>query len=251
MIGDPGKDRVQVVMRFGFRRGWPAHDDDLDLKRAGRLDLGVGRAPAAVLCHKHLDTLVFHERELVSERERPSRKDQLVIRQGVDFRRPVYGSHDVAMLRRLRECGELQPALSEKNSPALSPKSRDGIVHRRDLDPAVIGFARPRGAGEHDKGRAGCATGSDRVGRHARRERMGRVDNGIDVLARQEGRQTLNAAEDANALGNWRLSRVSRRPRQRQNRRNLGLTGDLPRKRARLRRAAENEQVKALQGLAP
>jgi hypothetical protein len=80
---------------------------------------------------------------------------------------------------------------------------------------------------------------------------MGRVDNGIDVLARQEGRQTLNAAEAANALGNWRLSRVSRRPRQRQNRRNLGLTGDLARKRARLRRAAENEQAKALQWAAP
>lgn len=251
MIGDPGKDRVQVVMRFGFRRGWPAHDDDLDLKRAGRLDLGVGRAPAAVLCHQHLDTLVFHERELVSERERTSRKDQLVIRQGVDFRRPVYRSHDVAMLRRLRECGELQPALSEKNSPALSPKSRDGIVHRRDLDPAVIGFARPRGAGEHDKRRAGRAAGGDRVGRDARSERMGRVDNGVDVLAGDKRRQAFGAAKAADASRDWRRSRFGRRPRKREDCRNIGLIRDPPRKRAGLRRPAENEQTKRLQWAAP
>ena len=251
MIGDPGKDRVQVVMRFGFRRGWPAHDDDLDLKRAGRLDLGVGRAPAAVLCHQHLDTLVFHERELVSEREWPSRKDQLVIRQGVDIRGPVYRSHDVAMLRRSREGGELQATLSEENRLPLSPKSRDGVVHGCDLDPAVARLARPRRPAEDDERGTGRAAGGDRVGRDARSERMGRVDYGVDVLAGEKRRQAFGAAKAADALGNWRRSRFGRRPRQRQDRRNIRLIGDLSRKRARLRRAAENEQTKRLQWSAP
>ena len=58
MSGDPGHDSVEIVQRFGFRRGRPAHDDDFDSERARRLDLGVGRAPAAVLGHQRLDPLV-------------------------------------------------------------------------------------------------------------------------------------------------------------------------------------------------
>ena len=251
MSGDPGQDSVEIAERFGFGRGWPAHDDDRDFKHARRLDLGVGRAPAAVLCHKHLDTLAFHEGEFVRDRERTAGKDQLMIRQGVDFGWPVYRSHDVAMLRRSRERGELQPALGKKNRPPLSPKSRDGVVHRCDLGPAIIGFARPRGTGEHHKRRAGRPTSSNRVGRHARSERMGGVDNGVDVLTGEKCRQAFGAAKAADAARDWRWSGVIRRPRQRQDRRNLALIGDVPRKRARLRRAAENEQAKALQWLAP
>ncbi len=59
MSGDPGQDRVEVVKRFGFRRGRPAHDDDFDFKRARRLDLRIGRAPAAVLGHQRLDALAL------------------------------------------------------------------------------------------------------------------------------------------------------------------------------------------------
>ncbi len=171
--------------------------------------------------------------------------------QGVDLRWPVDRPHDVAMLRRSREGGELQPALSEENRPPLSPKSVDGVVHRRDLDPAVAGLARPGRAGEDDERRAGRAASRNRVRGHARSERMGRVDDGADALAREKRRQALGAAEAADALGNWRLRRIGRRPRKRQDWRNIGLIGNPPRKRARLRRAAENEQAKALQWAAP
>ena len=171
--------------------------------------------------------------------------------QGVDLRRPVDRPHDVAMLRRSREGGELQPALGEENCPRLSPESADGVVHGRDLDPAVVGFARPRGAGEDDERRAGRVAGSDRVGRHARSERMGRVDNSVDALAGEKRRQAFGAAKAADALRDWRWSGIGRRPRQRQDCRNIGLIGDPPRERARLRRAAENEQTKALQWAAP
>ncbi len=80
---------------------------------------------------------------------------------------------------------------------------------------------------------------------------MGRVDNCVDALAGEKGRQALGAAEAADALGNWRLSGIGRRPRQRQDRRNIRPVGKPSRERARLRRAAENEQAKALQWAAP
>ena len=251
MSGNPGHDRVEIMQRLGFGRGWPADNDDFDFKRARRLDLGVSRVTAAVLGHQRLNTLAFHESKFISERERTARKDKLAAGQGVDIRGPVYRSHDVAMLRRSREGGELQATLSEENRLPLSPKSRDGVVHGCDLDPAVARLARPRRPAEDDERGTGRAAGGDRVGRDARSERMGRVDYGVDVLAGEKRRQAFGAAKAADALGNWRRSRFGRRPRQRQDRRNIRLIGDLSRKRARLRRAAENEQTKRLQWAAP
>ena len=80
---------------------------------------------------------------------------------------------------------------------------------------------------------------------------MGCVDNGVDALAGEKRRQAFGAAEAADALGNWRLSGIGRRARERQDRRNIGLVSKPPRERAGFRRAAENEQAKALQWAAP
>jgi hypothetical protein len=80
---------------------------------------------------------------------------------------------------------------------------------------------------------------------------MGRVDNGVDVLSGEKRREALGAAKAADAARDWRWSGIGRRSRQRQECRNIGLIGDPPRKRARLRRSAENEQTNALQWAAP
>jgi hypothetical protein len=80
---------------------------------------------------------------------------------------------------------------------------------------------------------------------------MGRVDDGADPLAKEKCAQALDAAEAADALRNGRSRRVGRRPRERQDRRDIGRAGEAPREGARLRRAAENEQAKARQGAAP
>ena len=251
MSGDPGQDRVKIMQRFGFRRGRPAQHDDFDSERARRLDLGVGRAPAAVLGHQRLDPLVAHERRFVSEREGPPLKDQLAVGQGVDLRRPIDRPHDVAMLRGSRESGELQPALGEKHCSWGFPESVDGLFNRRDLDPAIAGVACPGRTGEDDERRIIRPAGCKGVGGHAPSEWMGRVDDGVDALTHKKRGQALSAAEPADTLGNWRLRRMGRRPCQRQDRRDIGFVSKLPRKRARLRCAAEDEQAKAIQWAAP
>jgi hypothetical protein len=251
MSGDPGQNCVEIVERFGFGRWRPAHDDDFDLERTRRFDLGVGRAPAAVLGHQSVDPLALHQREFVGEGERAAAKDQLAVGEGVDLRRTVDRSYDVVMLLSSRESGELQPTLGEENSSRFTSEGNDGVVHGRDLDPAVARLARPGRAGEYDEGRVGRATCGDRVGRHARSEGVSRVHHRIDVFARQECGQTLGAAEAADALGYGRWRRIRGRSRKRQEGRDIGLIGDPPRERARFRRAAENEQTKALQWAAP
>jgi hypothetical protein len=80
---------------------------------------------------------------------------------------------------------------------------------------------------------------------------VSRVHHRIDVFARQEYGQTLGAAEAADALRYGRWRRIRGRSRKRQEGRDIGLIGDPPRERARFRRAAENEQTKALQWAAP
>lgn len=251
MIGDPDQHRAEVVKHFGFRRGWPAHDDDLNLKRAGCLDLGVSRVTAAVLGDQRVHPLVAHKRKFISERERAARENQLVFREGVYRCGAVDGPRDVAMLRRLREDGELQTALSQKYRLRPNPKSGDGVLHGRDLDPAVARLARPRRPAEDDERGTGRAAGRDRVGRDARSERMGRVDNGVDVLTGEKCRQVFGAAKAADAPRDWRRSRFGRRSCERQDCGNIGLIRDPPRERAGLRRSAENEQTKRLQWAAP
>jgi hypothetical protein len=65
------------------------------------------------------------------------------------------------------------------------------------------------------------------------------------------GGQTFDAAEAAGALRDRRARRIGRRARKRQCRSDIGLFGDPARERARFRRAAENEQTKAVQKAAP
>ena len=80
---------------------------------------------------------------------------------------------------------------------------------------------------------------------------MGRVDEGADLLGREIGGQALGAAEAANALRDRRSGRIGGRARKRENARNVALTSDAARERACFRRAAENEQTKAVQRAAP
>jgi hypothetical protein len=155
------------------------------------------------------------------------------------------------MLRRSREGGELQPALSQENRPWPLPESVDGLIHCRDLDPAIAERACPGWPGEDDQRRIGRSAGRDRVRGYARSEGMRRVNDGADALARKKCGQAVDATEATDALGNWRVSRIGRRPRERQDWCNVGLVSKLSRERAGLRRAAENKQTKALQWAAP
>jgi hypothetical protein len=80
---------------------------------------------------------------------------------------------------------------------------------------------------------------------------MGRVDHRLDALTGKISGEAVWAAKAADAQRDRRRGGVRGRAGQRQDRRNVRLAGDPPRERARLRRAAENEQAKWLQAAAP
>jgi len=80
---------------------------------------------------------------------------------------------------------------------------------------------------------------------------MGRVDDSVDSLGPEKCRKALGAAEAANPLRDRRRRRVGGRACERQQGLDAGLAGEAARERARFRRSAENEETKALQGMAP
>jgi hypothetical protein len=80
---------------------------------------------------------------------------------------------------------------------------------------------------------------------------MGCIDDGVDALARDIGSQTRRVAEAADPLRDRRRGGVGGCARERQNGGDIRVTGDPPRQRVRFRRAAKNEQTKAVQRAAP
>jgi hypothetical protein len=77
------------------------------------------------------------------------------------------------------------------------------------------------------------------------------VDYRVDTLAGEIGGEALSATITSDTQRDRRRRGIRRRARQRQDWLQVGLVGDALRQRARLRRAAENEQAKALQATAP
>ena len=242
---------IEIVERFGFRRFGAPHHDDRYSERPSRLDLRVGRAAATVFGDERLDPLASHEIEFARKREGTTRQDQLVFGQSVDLRRGIDRPNDIAVLWGVGENRELKPPLGQQYDFAVCAERLDPRRYRRNLDPAIAGLPPPRRASENNERDAGRAAGGGGVGRNARGERMGRVNDNCDLLPGEIGGQTLGAAEAADALWDRRRGRIGGCARKRQDGHDIGLIGDPPGERARFRRAAENEQAKARQWAAP
>ena len=256
--GDERRSRPAPASRscsvLGFRRGRPAHHDDLDAKRARRLDLGVGRrrrrcswSPAS-RCRSRC----ISARSSASANG-PALEDELAVGQGVDLRRPVdrraRGSDAAALARRRRAAAG--PG-QEDRSAAASPSAATASSHRRDLDPAVAGLARPGRAGEDD--RAACRS----RGRPRRRWRDIRAANGcvasidgVDALAgadRRPGprrRRSRRCADGSAAAPGWRSrpasDRIGAMSGWSASRRASALASDVPPRMSRRRRFSGRE----------
>ena len=218
MSRDPGQRRVETAdasrrpAAFGRRTmtTWTP-------SRARRLDLGVGRGAAAVLGDERLDPLVAHQLKFVGERERAAREDRACSRGRASISgRPVDRAHDIAVLRRAREGGELQPPLGQKHAFAASARAPSTAASMsRDFDPAVAVAARPGRAGEDDERHAG------RRGRRRSALADMRAANGWVAsttasmpFGLEIGCKPLRAAEAADPLRDRRGRRIRGRARR-------------------------------------
>ncbi len=240
---DPCQNLLEPRRLRGGRPSGSLNHHDRDAEDAGRFDLGVGRLAAAILGDHDVDVFGAHQRLFVGEAERSARQDQPMERQRVDVGGRFDRAHEIAMLRRAREGGELRTSLRQEHPAGLGTQRLRRRHHRPDLDPAVAALPRPRRAGEDEPRDARRLARLSRVARHARGERVGGVDHRVDPFGLEIVAQSRRPAEPADAPGNWRGRGIAGAPGQREDRRHVGAPGERGGQRAGLRRAAENEKA--------
>lgn len=192
--GQCGVDGREGLWSDGTR-----YHDHRDAKRAGGGDLAVTRRSAAVLGDDCIDAVGGEQRRFVLDVERtPGEKLFRMLGQRRRFGR-LDAAHEVAVLWRRPEGGDLLPAHRDEDAPWRGSESGGGPFHVGHLDPVVFGLAYPAGSAKPDKGYGSTSCGGSSVGRDARRERVRRVDENADLLLVEPATKAARSAETADA----------------------------------------------------
>jgi len=196
-----------------LRQCGPCDHDDGEPQLARGVDLGTRAVAAGIAGDQPRDIACPHQLAIVCERERPARDDDLGIVQWQGAVGRIDQAQRVAMLRLGGKWREMLPTDREKHVCRRLGQGCDGRGDVGDLNPAIVGRARPWRAFEREQRHTRRGTGVDRVTTHLGGEGMGRVDHMRDPFAADVVRQPLRAAEAADPR------------RQRMGQRNPGAAG--------------------------
>lgn len=238
---DLGKGSLHA--RGGGRAGRAGDHDDRDAEGAGRRELGGGRGSAAVLGDDRVDAARGKQRALGRLGERPPGEEDLGLRRQVRGIRRLDRAEQVTMLRRGAERGDALAADGEEHA---ARRGAEGLRRGREVadeGPAVAGLRRPGGAAQGDAGDAGGARGGGGVGGDALGEGVGGVDEDADALGADpvgEPRGAAEAADPDGAVGEFRSPRATG---EGVGDAQAGPRGEADGERARLSRAAEDEDM--------
>ena len=242
MITDPGEHGVDRIEAPGILGRRPFDHDDFDTERAGGGDLRLGRRATAVLGDEHLDALLLHQRNLVLDAKRPPGENQPMGGQSGHSVRVLDGSHEVMVMGRSGEGGQLQCPDRQENSSGRFAERENGRFHVRDAEPAIASLLTPGRSGQNRERDCKVAAGDGRVLGHLGGEGMSRVDDRGDPPLDQIGLESGNAAESADTEWDRRWSGAARSAGERQDRIEIVASGDPSGECACLRRSAENEK---------
>src|SRR5262245_61633522 len=134
---EPCKRVFDGLDRVYLRQEWPRRHDHRKAQPARGCDLAVRGRTAAVLCDYRLDAVCPEQRAVVDFREgtTPGHVDRMRDREWrVDW---IDAAHEIVVLRRFHEGGQVLPAEREKNS---TRRGAPGSHRRRDvlhLGPAI------------------------------------------------------------------------------------------------------------------
>lgn len=224
------------------------HHEDGQPEGAGGRDLAVGRLTAAVLGDENLDAAVAEQAMLGSLVERSAVENILCTRQpGVRSDR-IDAAHDVSVLRRAAERRELLPADGKEHSSRCHTERVSGRRDARDLDPAIAFRSLPGRALQHDERHAGRLRGHFRVVGDSICERMGCIDQHVDLVAAHIVGETVSAAESPDADLARLRQRCSRTTGKRERDAERAAPLELFGKPSRFAGATQNENVRDRHG---
>lgn len=214
------------------RQGEPARRDEL----ANR------RRTAGILADEDLDALAAHQILLVIRIEGAALLDDVDMRDREAVTDRLDRPHEVAMLRSIRENGQLEPADREEDAARLIAKRLRRCLNIGHGFPAVAGAWLPGLAADRQQRHAFGLASMFGVEGHDRGEGVGRVNDGDDALLDQIAPEPLDAAEAADADREIRRAGIDGVPRQRDNGADIGsLISQVLVKRSSFSRSAEDE----------
>ena len=240
---EPRQDLVDALDAGCIRQRGPLQHDHGEPERARRRDLAVARGTAAVLGDDKRDALALHQRVLCGRIERAARDDVICVRQRKRRGDGVDAADDIVVLRRALKRHELVPPEGHEHAARVVSQRSDGAGDVVDLDPAVIGQARPGRPAQREEGNPRACGGVHRIGRDPRRIGMGGVDERVDAHRAKMIGEATGAAETARSHRHGLRGRGGGSAGERERHREVGARRQSGREQARFRRAAENEDA--------
>jgi hypothetical protein len=240
---EPRDHLVHGLDRWRIGRLGPAQHDDLDIERARRGDLSVGRDPAAVLGDHRINGVRAHQRAVIGGAERSAIGDIVDVRQRQRRLYRIDAADQIEMLRRRGQRRQFTAAERDKDVARVLAQSAHGIGGIDRFDPTIPGNRAPWRPPQCNQRHARLAGDSGSIGRNDIRIRVRRVDESVDPFLAKILGKTGNAAKAAcsnrHRLRRRRLSAAG----ERHDDFKIGAFGQARGQFPRMRRAAEDKDA--------
>jgi hypothetical protein len=208
-VAKPAQNLFDRFDRFPRGNERPANHHHRQREIPRRFDLGRGGTSAGIPCDNNVGMKILQHGPITRAVERPSRHDHLCIGQRQWIARRINQPDQVSMLRICRESLQMLPADAEEYTTRRATESFRRCRDIIDLDPAVARRALPGWPFQRQQRHCGSLASLDGVRAHLRGERMGRIDDTVDILGTKVVHQAGHAAKAADAPDNRRRPRIS------------------------------------------
>ncbi len=224
--------------------------DQTDLKSqfARRRQFAIRSRAAAILGQDQINIMGAQQRDFIFQRKWSAPQNIFGVRQIGPRRHRLNGADQIIVLRGTAQGLQFLAPESCENSPgradvaAVAFNDFKRCAQIGDLTPTITRLRPPGGPPDRQQRSPGFPGGLRRISRNRRGERMGGVNQQINLAIAQKARQTIHAAKTACAHFDQLCNRRSRAPGQRHGAIEIRTLSDLRSETAGLRRAAKNEK---------
>lgn len=188
-------DRRQFVP--GRQTGAVDYQDG-HIQRPRSIQLGARTRAACVLRNNQLGAVVFHQRNIVFNREGPARDHYISVGQRYSFRF-IDQSQQIMMLGLSREIVQMHSTHSQKHAPSGTVKRRNSCRDIRHMLPAIALLRAPGRSGQNGKRNIGSVARGDGIGTHICCEGVRCVHNMRDGVIADVFGQPVDSSEPTHA----------------------------------------------------
>lgn len=188
-------------------------------------NLAVGRLSSAILRNDNIDAMPGQQTIISRLRERPAAEHINRVGNFQHWFDRIDAAHHIMVLRGFLERRKLLAPERQEHPARFAPQQTDGLDSVRRIAPMIAGLRRPGGTAQREQRNVCRLRGAHGIGRNQCRIRMGRIDQPIDMLFAQIGREPLRAAEASDPHRNWLRGRRKGPPGKRQGDRKIITAG--------------------------